>query len=661
MHALFKKQIPEALLASTMLFWTVASIARGVPSFHVTTALDDDSGVLLVAVCWALYGAALAFVGFVMEERRGTRAYWLHRGGDERQAFFAKVAADLCGMFVALVVLIGVDALLWSFSFAGGSEVYGRYFELLIVGITGLVGHAAGSLAAQLRRPIGVRIAFCFTILLGASAWFAIWRVSIGLVQWTAPIALLSFALLLSALLYALAFRTFREGSDPDRPFAPRTRSLCAWSGVGLALPLLLLLPGALQSVSIIQVISDQPMIAFDDSRPERATLRGTDEPPPAIEGPGPIFSAMWRGNPNGKPGDQDFRMDWAGHPFELGARWRRIEFELPLLVDQRGGHLELSTWLSMRDGVLVARGVRRDFSRRPQPEGDLNRAATDLQEPFALVLERPDGKRFSKKTARLPEEHQSRRGVLYDDSDHTLWRVEIDAGAPKLVALELPDGDRATGLDARIPIEAARAHGALAQSHLNELMVVGERGIYRWTSQQFAAYEPSPNYVLRSQAEGLRRVQIEIADADALTPRVRVLDPQTQQMLFEHAYVNEHPRWTAIAQVCSLLRPPLATISAFASGDPSRHPIPVFLFSDPLLHGQRRAWLFAANLLLSALVVTALIRRRALGLRWSWIALGFVAGPLVLCATPLLEQRPSSRRQPERARGAATLLLRTT
>lgn len=659
MHALFKKQLPEALLASTMLFWTVASIARGVPSFHVTTALDDDSGVLLVAVCWALYGAALAFVGFVMEERRGTRAYWIHRGGDERQAFLAKVAADLCAMFVALVLLIGVDALLWSYSAAGGSEVYGRYFEVLIVGITGVVGHAAGSLAAQLRRPIWVRVLVCLGSLLGASAWFMVWRVSVGLVQWTAPLALISFALSVSALLYALALRTFREGADPDRPFSPRTRSLCAWTMIGLALPLLM--PSALQSISIIQVLEDQPMIAFDESKPERVRLQQMDEMPPAMEGVGPIFTPTWRGNPGEKPGEHDFNLDWAGHPFELGARWRKIEFDLPRLEDQRGVQLELSSWLSMRDGVVVVRGVRRRMSMWLQPEGELHSTASSRQGSFAMVLERPDGKRFSKRTAKLPEEHQSRRGVLYDDGDHTLWRVVMDAGTPKLAAVHLPDGDRATGLDARIPLQSALAHGAVAQSHLNELLVVGERGAYRWNGERFETYAPSPDFVLRSQAESLRRVNSEIVDHDALTPRVRVIDPQTRQVLFEHAYQNEHPRWTAIAYACSLLRAPLATTSAFASDAASRNPIPVFLFSDPLLHGHRRPWLFTANLLLCALVVTALIRRRALGLRWSWIALGLVVGPLVFCVVPLIESRRATGKQEMRATAQARLLLRTT
>ena len=285
---------------------------------------------------------------------------------------------------------------------------------------------------------------------------------------------------------------------------------------------------------------------------------------------------------------------------------------------------------------------------------------ATIAAEPFAEVVQRPDNRHFSERTALLHDPGTSGDSVLYDGVDHTIWRLGIERGVHELAALPLPDNDRAIGLDAKIPRAWALAHGARANSHGKVMLVVGEHGRYQWNGEGFEAYVPSEEFVLRSEADAVRRVEVELADADVFAPKVRVLDPATKLVLYEHQYQVEPSGWMRLAYVCTFLRAPLTTALSFASDGPAQ-PVAVYVFGDALLIGHARPWLLAASLLVSALVASALIRRRPLGLRWSWVVLILVSGPMGGLVAVMLEPLRARSGVIRKGKTPARLLLQSS
>jgi hypothetical protein len=362
------------------------------------------------------------------------------------------------------------------------------------------------------------------------------------------------------------------------------------------------------------------------------------------------------------RPEEWDYSFAWGGHPFELGARWRPIPFRVPLLDNPHGGKLEVQSWVSLSNGVVlvVAKQFRAqlnwtDASGSLRSPGEYNG-----QGQFTEVLKRPDGRRLSTKLTTLGLREGNTGNLLVDGDDHTIWQIESEAGTLKLAQVSLPGNDRFIDLDARFPRRWALAHGASANCYSEVPIVVGERGRYYWDNDQFVVYEPSEEFVLRSKADALCRVQVELVDTDVLAPSVRVLDAATKAVMYEQRFTVEASRWSALAFASTLLRSPLTTTIAFTSAGPGQ-PLAGYFFSDPLLMGQSRPWLLAANLLLSAFVVAALMRRRVLGLRWSWIALLALAGPAVWFVPLLLEPLRAPRALKRKVLPTRQLVLQST
>jgi hypothetical protein len=644
MKAMFLKQVVSSAGFAALVLAVACVLRAGTSDFRITTNLNDNAATSLIAPLWALGGLGLGFGGFALENYRGTRSYWLHRGMSARRVFVAKVLADLGLLALALIAYIGFDASLVALRKDAGAlppPVPSRYLELLVASASAFLGHALGMLGAHLRRPNGVRALATVFAAFGAISLTFVWMEHVGgrsVPHWAAWVAWMAGW---SLFLYPLAFRAFAAGTDEDG--TPPLRARAAFNVTALAF-------GMGACFAVASIVEDHAVAAALRAQPRvlyaEGSVRLEEEPFQASSAHSRrLFDAVERLDRHDPLAPAwDFHLTQpAREPFVFGDHWAALaRLSRYRCATPAGGHdtIAVSANLGVRSGQVRVDGYpwrstsALAFARAKGPEA--YPVAVELDAPFRVFVERPDGKRFSDRVLVLGSE-TNHDCVLYDGGDHTLWRLSI-APAPRLEQMHLPDGDEPIAVDAAVDAELVAIDSPYWRYGDSTTVIRGRKARYVRSARAFERFELPAGRVWRSERGAPTRVAVDVRDADVLEPHVVVRDVASGAVLLEHRYTA--PRLLAgVAYLGSTCRSPIANVASWVTAAP-RRPVPIDLLRDPLVAGGRRSWLLALNVGASLALAAWFARRSALGLRWGWFAMFALFGPLTALLASALESR---------------------
>lgn len=638
MKALFRKHIEQALIPAAVLAVLAGVLIGSDRNLQLTTRPNADGAALIAALLWGLFGMLVGFAGFALEESRGARAYWLHRGVGARRAFVAKTSAELAALALALLFVIVLDAILTDARLDPAFDpppMRGRYVELAVGAASTLLGHALGSLGAQMRRPIVVRLLSTAFAGSGAVLLTAIWQIHMGEPRMSNVVAWLVWMLGGATWLYALAAHAFVQGPDEDRPLSGVVRSSFAHTALALGGTVCLLVVVLLQRHANFEAVRRLPWVAYANGE---ASLRDEDR----NHGDRwnlSVFDPLER--PESRTPDPQawfFSLGDDRSPFAFGDEWRQLT-NRAVRRDTGAGVLAATIYFGARSGCVLVSAER---LRSTVPQSNRVHADGRSAAPYVAELRRGDGRRFSREVAALRPNGEGSDWALYDGEDRTLWRLDLAVEAPRLAPLELPHGDRPLGLDADVRVEQERISWNWRMGG-STTVVRGQRARYRWTGEGFEPFEPALGRVWQTEYRPALDQELVIEDDDLLAPRVSVIDTRTGAVLLEHEY-QPTTLYEGLASALATLRSPLGLLAS-TSRDRRSGIRNVDLFFDPLVANGRRPWLVAINLALSSLLAWTFARRRLLGLRWTWWVVLAVLGPGVIAIAGVIE--PRRRREP--------------
>jgi hypothetical protein len=644
MKAMFLKQCVSAAGFAALVLAIACALRAGTSDFTITTNLYSDSATSLIALLWGLGALGLGFGGFTLEESRKTRGYWLHRGMSARRVFVAKVLADVGMLAVALLAYIAFDAALTALrhdSSATPPPEWSRYFQLLVASASAFLGHALGMLGAHLRRPNVVRVLSTWFAACGATYLTFLWMLHVGERWLPNAAAWIAWMAGWSLILYPLAFRAFASGTDEDRPLPRPVRGAFNASALAIGAGCCLAMATVAEDHAVAAALRKQPRVLraegnvrleadFSRSHPARGVQ--LFDPVERLDRHDPLAPA-W-----------DFHLTQpAIKPFVLGDQWVPLPRTILLrsaAAASGGDTTGVSARLEVRSGRVRVYGypwLRASFVTSGRTTGPkAYPIALELEAPFRVSVERPDGKRFSDRVLMLSSEHHH-DSALYDDGDHTLWRLAF-APLPRLERELLPEGDEPIGVDAAIDAELVAVDSPYWRYGDSTTAIRGRAARYVWGERGFERFELPAGRVWRSERGAPTKIALEVRDSDVLEPHVVVRDVASGAVLLEHRYAA--PRLLAgIAYLGAACRSPIANVVSWLGPDP-RRPGSIDLLRDPLVAGGRRSWLLALNVGVSLALAAWFARRSALGLRWSWFALFALFGPPLALLAGVLESR---------------------
>lgn len=590
-----------------------------------------------LSAAWFFAGLLLGADSLERDRRGPLRQHLAHRGLGARRQFAARATASALSLFTFLMLEL---ALLAALAFQSDDDALNRSLPTILVtaSVTGtslLWGLATGALtAAFVRTRWRLAIALVFV---GAGAWVRAvsWQSAVGDVfapnEWT----WVGWNLLASTGVLWLASEAHRLDRDPTRPIAGPVRGIAGLAVLALASTTL----GALMQTTCAAAIRSnalaQPTIALADGRLElvdddnssRVGRAVTLLAPSELLPRGPVFTL-----PTGL-----LLLHKTG--FEFGPQ--RIALEVPgepRFAVEHGGSLflpelcfDLRAW-QVRASFAEVDARFRDDSKLPRTS-----APAHFDPHASIVLERPDGKPFSRQLERVEGGEGSSGFLLTDSGDLTLWTVAYSGLEARLTKLELPDGDAWKGWHAT----GASSHDLHWLLSSRGARLIGEKGPYQWTSLGF---ERVGDATPTGRGAGF---VVRILDDDVLSPRVEIAHVSGAPRL-EHRFAAT-PDSTALAVLTSTLDAPVYTLSSFLR--------PVRADRDPLeyttlVSAGRRPWLLGLHVAIGLACAYWLARRQSFGLRRAWWALALLVGPAAAAFAALIEPRhrapseaPSQRR----------------
>jgi len=656
MFAMFRKQCRNAVLPA--LLYVVLSVILCLWPLRgrlATDALNADIAPF-VAAFGAVFGCVVGFAGFGLEDAHGTREYWLHRGLSPARTFAMKTAAELVVLTIAFALVWGGDAVVATILHdpsAAPGPMYSRYGALALAWTATPAAHAVGSLGAQIRRSVRIQAVCTLAACVGGAILTVAWQERVGDRILANEAAWLSWTLGSAAALYALAVNAFERGADGgDRPFSGATRPVFALTLIALAGPACMLLPAVSQSVALSMAFVDSAPVVFMQS--ERVGLlhghEDSDEAPRVLTTPDYVFRPSYR--EDARESDEPF--DWnkvtvRRSAFRFGADWLRL-----VATDSRlsrkttvanGASFGLETWLQANSGRVLAVASRVDPANFIAGDGPGRRASGSVEFPYRRFVDREDGRAFSRNLVVLT---RGDRALLCDRADRTLWLLDLQHETPTLSRVALPDDDEWIGIDTKLDRRVVASRGRYVASLRGEKVLVGKRGVYRWThGPALTRAWLGAHDVLGSESTDAVRIVRELKDADVLRPHVVVRDVQSGEVHLDHRYPPAESA-ALVAHFAGLFRSPLGGVASFLDSS-VRRPVDLELIKDPLLADGRRAWLLALNIVLCLSLAAWFASRRRLGLRWTWFVVLALLGPSVAAIAWGLEPpaRKSAARRP--------------
>ncbi len=598
-----------------------------------------------VMTVWWISAIALGAFGAIRDELTRTDEYLRHRPVSRAKIFCVKVGACL-----ALVAIWLAAPLIFQMLFPGlwdqnaSIARWGRFWTYLGAGTLAFSGFGAAFCAGSLR------VGWIWRIVIGGALEFGLFvgitnlAVSFG-DQWASALWLhVILHLGLTALFLVIAYGNYIQGRDPDRSLTGKTHWLTAIA-VGLGL---MLTSG--HSISLTQdelrtsIFGDYPWIVEmpdGEFRLVKTSKNGqgylecdADHQPtgpfqyPETSGTRNRHCAQWW--PFRAGWDeirQRFRPVWHRKLFNFGDSWDRVAFF--------GGHV--TCYLNRSTGT-----VHLFRTSAPGNEGGPSVVTVpkeNSKEPFSRDVE----------DFRIRGNHHV--AMIGDRSDGTIWRYHIREGKDRFERLPLPDNDRFREVVVLSSTEAQIVKDGQTYEAVNRTYVKGERGVYSWNG---TAFENAPEE-LKIEPAGVEKPAFVVAQTDPIAPAVEYRDSDGKA-LFAHEY-RLHDTHQKCKGFCvyalSVLRAPLFQVASFIQ-NPS---IPRMTFChadlvDPLISGQKRMWLPAANLLF-ALVLAVFTARRLARLGASrgrclfWAAFVLVGGVMVAVLCFVLETRRAYRVSP--------------
>lgn len=684
MIALVRKELRQVLPA--LMFQALLLAGAGLailPPHEVLAPYHELQGwlhAIVAAVCF-VEGIVLGYGQFAYERWQGTEAYLVHRATGRAGAFRAKALAGMLALATLVVLPPGVFGAvhLSEHPYAGSASVT-RLGLIALASCTAFVGYGAGVLATNLGRSLVGRV--CHALLLAATSTLVVLLAVLPLSVGPQPMAL-RFALVVLALTAALLWcgRETFAGRESRSHAGERIASFAYASLVAaLCLPPLALLPYLGLDRARAQFEADAPEIVADD-RGELFIATPTDRDRKALwqhnrdlPSYGRVFDIV---DLTGEPVPEELALQhtgWSGNsPFETvvdAGSMRRAE-----LGDEHPLESRIASGLPFGlTGPWLSREVN-SFPWCFERDSGEHWVSGRRFDPLWMRDVAPDP-HWWRLDARTPDFHVvpgvtragSYPGVFLVEEEARFLRLVAseELGGPALVEVPLPGGDRFVELGMLYSIPEAR----LGLSVRRRGLVIGERGRYVWNGMGWSVWEDVEELdrmglATLEELPALRTWTLEVTPTRGLGYRVALLDPASGAPAVELdvlARTDRQRRSEALAIASCLAMPPLAAVhSWFQPLRDLQGPPMLALGTNEVqpLHGQRRTWIVALLVVLTAWLVHDLGRRLARRgapaerrLLWCLLtaALGLPAYLLaraVECPGRRVQERTAARREP--------------
>jgi len=609
--------------------------------------VPGDRGLEELAVTWLFSGAAIGLYLGGFDHVARTGEYLLHRSLRRSTIVLTRLATGLIlGVLIVTLPLLlsalGVSAT-WEHNVV---EPYRRLPQHLGLGLVFWSGFTGTFYGITLRGSLLTRLVWVsLAFLAGIAALVA------GITPW-GPRALqaslgfhVGLQLLLTTVFACGAWAEFVAGDDLDR--ALPTRFLVPSA---LALTLVATLTGPIALTSL-QSVAQQQILFLSPEIWERG------------EGGGFTLARDVAFNAVARPVPVDEHHTATGEKAEVLDRrlssprwiapssdWRWQRFSTTRIVFFDG------TWENWAD-AFVSSLFFRPVEGRVYLANEVRHKGRKNGFQWTRVRRGDDDETFSRDCLVLgPPTFRGRRhgqgwsskSLIADLEDGTIWFAKNYASDPSYARVDLPDGDR--------PVS-----GAL--NARNELLVLGERGTYRWNGGGFDSTPDDRKAFAETPTQARARSGLEptVVEADPLSPLVEVRDRDGAK--FQHRYglytLGERLLGSVIFGA-TLTRPPPFNVWSFVSqrranairfdeDSIGRRTDPGSVLLDPVLAAGKRPWLLGLSVALS-LGLGGLAARRLRRLGGSngrarfWLALTMLGGPLVYVLYRVTETRRAWR-----------------
>ncbi len=636
MREIVFKQLRDAAFPCALLVLICVFAFESGREFDITRRPGMDGTPPFVAFAWGLAGVFLGFLSAAGDAARGTRQHLQHRGLGRTPIFWAQAAADALALAVSLAVLVAIDGTLAAFRHDALSEpppLYARYAEVALAALSAVLGRGLGVVGGAIHHASIVRllctqygvcgaIYLTFVALRGAGdRWLSnevLWLV------WT---------LGGGAALHLLGSSMHSQAPDAERPLRGRVRSVFGAAALAIAAPATLLTVALVERWAVETAANGMATIGVHEGR---VLVRHPSDSASTSALQGTLFDPSRSHELNYEEASYFF-VARKPRVWELGADWRPLVNRQRWIANPEGVAFNVQTWIGARNGRILAETVR--AGRPPTVSGmTVEHVPGGVELPYRRELTRPDGRPFSQRVVLLPPPRDADGWLLADAADRTLWRLGMQAALPTLDPVELDSDEVWTGLDVAMDREAVGAEGPNSRRSSTRTVLVTSAGRRRWDGKRLNPAELESSEVWRSEASEAVRFAVDVVDADVLGPHVTVRDARSGERLLEQRFAAP---WGlgVVAHLASALRSPAAGVLASLDEEVPR-PKDLDLLRDPLVAGGRRSWLLALNVGLSLVLAAWFTRRGALGLRWSWLALFALFGPLIALLARALEPR---------------------